>query len=58
MLVDHIISEIYNLRIRKIILIDDSTTVLDYGYQFIGSVHIVIVGHEPEFRLIVIYIRY
>ena len=58
MLVNHIISEIYNSMIGKIILINDSIVVLDYGYQFIRSLHIVIVGHGPEFRLIVIYIRY
>ena len=32
MLVDHIISEICNLRIKEVILIDGSTTLLDYGH--------------------------
>ena len=58
MSISHIISEIYNSRIGKIILINDSIVVLDYGYQFIRSLHIVIVGYGLEFRLIVIYIRY
>ena len=41
MSVDHIIIEIYNLRIWKVILIGDKTTLLDYGHQFIGSLHVV-----------------
>ena len=41
MLIDHIISEISNLMIRKVILISDITTLLDYGHQFIGSLHVV-----------------
>ena len=41
MLIDHIISEIYNSRIGDVILIDDSTTLLDYGHQFKGSLHVV-----------------
>ena len=32
MSIDHIISEIYNLRIKEIILIGDSTTLLDYKH--------------------------
>ena len=36
MSVDHIISEICNSRI---ILIGDSTTLLDYEHQFMGSMH-------------------
>ena len=39
--VDYIISEIYNLRIWEVILIGDSTTLLDYEYQFMGSLHTV-----------------
>ena len=42
MLIDHIISRIYNSRIRDVILIDDNITLLDYGHhQFIGSLHVV-----------------
>ena len=41
MSIDHIISEIYNSRIRKVILIGDSTTLLDYGYHFMESLHVV-----------------
>ena len=37
---DHIISGIYNSRIGKVILIDDSTTLLDYEHQFMGSLHV------------------
>ena len=37
MLVDHIISRTYNSRIGEIIMIGDSTTLLDYGHQFMGS---------------------
>ena len=40
MLDDHIISDIYNSRIGKVILIDDSTTLLDYEHQFMGSLHV------------------
>ena len=29
---DHIITEIYNSRIEKVILIGDNTTLLDYGH--------------------------
>ena len=32
MSVDHIISGIYNLRIEEVILIGDSTTLLDYKH--------------------------
>ena len=39
MTIDHIIRGINNLRIGKVILISDSTTLLDYGYQFMGSLH-------------------
>ena len=39
MSIAHIISEICNLRIRKIILIGYSTTLLDYKHQFMGSLH-------------------
>ena len=37
MSIDHIIGEIYNSKIGKIILIGDNTTLLDYEHQFIGS---------------------
>ena len=40
MLDDHIISDIYNSRIGKVILIDDSTTLLGYEHQFMGSLHV------------------
>ena len=39
MIVDHIISKIYNLRILEITLIVDSTTLLDYRQSFIGGLH-------------------
>ena len=41
MLFDHIINEIYNLRIEDVILISDSTILLDYIYQFMWSLHAV-----------------
>ena len=41
MSIDHIISGIYNSRIEEVILIGDSTILLDYGYQFMGSLHTV-----------------
>ena len=41
MSIDHIISEIYNSRIVEVILMGDSTTLLDYGHQFMGSLHVV-----------------
>ena len=41
MLVDHIISEICNVRIWKVILISDSTILLDYKHRFIKSQHVV-----------------
>ena len=41
MLIDHIISDICNSRIREVILIGDKTTLLDYGHQFTGSLHVV-----------------
>ena len=31
----------HNLRIWEVILISDSTTLLDYGYQFMGNLHAV-----------------
>ena len=37
---DHIISEICNSRIGEVILIGDNTTLLDYGHQFLRSVHV------------------
>ena len=39
MLIDHIISEIYNSRIGYVILMGDNTTLLDYKHQFIGILH-------------------
>ena len=39
MSIDHIISEIYDLRIEEVILLGDSTVLLDYGHQFIRSLH-------------------
>ena len=39
MLDDHIISEIYNLKIEEVILIGDCTTLLYYERQFMGSSH-------------------
>ena len=41
MLFDHIISEICNSMIGEVILIGNNTTLLDYGHQFIRSLHIV-----------------
>ena len=41
MSVNHIINEIYNSNIRKVILLDDNTTLLDYGHRFMGSLHAV-----------------
>ena len=41
MLIDHIISGICNSRIGEVVLISDSTTLLDYGHQFMGSLHVV-----------------
>ena len=41
MLVNHIISGICKSRIEEVILIDDCTTLLDYGHQFMRSLHVV-----------------
>ena len=41
MLVDYIISRISNSMIREVILIGDNITLLDYGHQFIWSLHVV-----------------
>ena len=41
MSIDHIISEIYNSRIGKVILIVDNIILLDYEYRFMGSLHVV-----------------
>ena len=38
---DHIISGIYNLRIEEVILINDSTTLLNYRHRFMESMHAV-----------------
>ena len=40
MSIDHIISEIYNSRTGKVILIGNNTSLLDYGHQFMESLHI------------------
>ena len=40
MTIDHIIKRICNLRIKEVILIDDSTILIDYKYQYIGSLHV------------------
>ena len=48
MSIDHIISEIYNLRIEEVISIGESTTLLDYKPQFMGSLHIV--GNRSQTR--------
>ena len=48
MSIDHIISEIYNSRIGKLILIGDNITLLDYRHQFMEGLHVVEVGHGPE----------
>ena len=39
MLIDHIISDICNLRIKDVISIGDNITLLDYGHWFMGSLH-------------------
>ena len=39
MSIDHIISVICNSSIWEVILIGDNTTLLDYRYQFIGSLY-------------------
>ena len=41
MSVDHKISRICNSMILEVILIGDSTTLLDYEHQFIESLHAV-----------------
>ena len=41
MSIDHIINEIYNSNIREVILIGDNTILLNYGRQFMGSLHVV-----------------
>ena len=56
MSIDHRISGICNLRIGEVILISDNTTLLGYGYQFIGSLHVVDNRSQTELHLIVIYI--
>ena len=38
---DDIISGICNLRIEEVILVGDSTTLLDYGHWFMGCLHAV-----------------
>ena len=39
--IHYIISGISNSRIRRVILIDDNTTLLDYKYQFIWTLYVV-----------------
>ena len=39
--IDHIISEICNSSIGKVILIGDKTTLLDYKHQIIESLYVV-----------------
>ena len=46
MSIDHIISEIFNLRIEKVILIGNNTILLEYKHQFIGSLHVVDSGSQ------------
>ena len=41
MSVDDMISEIYNSRIWKVILIGDNATLLDYEHQFMKGLHVV-----------------
>ena len=41
MSIDHIMSEICNSNIREVILIGDSTILLNYGHQFMESLHVV-----------------
>ena len=41
MSIDYIISEIYKSRIKEVIFIGDSITLLDYGCQFMGGLHAV-----------------
>ena len=38
---DQIISRIYNSRIVDIILINENITLVEYGYQFMRSLHVV-----------------
>ena len=40
MSIDHIVRRSC-VRIREVILIGDNTTLLDYGYQFMESLHVV-----------------
>ena len=48
MSIDHMISEIYNSRIGEVILIDDNTTLLDYGYQLMRGLLIVCSRAQPK----------
>ena len=58
MLVDYKISEIYNSRIREVILIGCSTTLLDHKHQLIQVCMQQMIAHGFGFRVIVIYIGY
>ena len=40
MSINHTIRRICSLRIEEIILIGDSMSLLDYGHQFMGSLHV------------------
>ena len=41
MLIDHIISVIYNSKIKWVTLISDNTTLLNYRHQFMRSLQVV-----------------
>ena len=41
MSIDHILSGVCNSKIREVILIGDSTPLLDYGYRFMVNLHVV-----------------
>ena len=58
MLIDHIISEIYYLRIWETILIGDNTILLDYIHWFMGSLDVVDSRSQTLICFIIIYIGY
>ena len=58
MSIDHIISGIYNSRIREVILIGDNTTLLVTNISYWEVYMQWIVGHEPKLCFIIIYIVY
>ena len=41
MSIDHIIRRICNLRIEEVILVGDNTTLLEYTYKFMKTLHVV-----------------